>query len=118
MFGNLSKVPQEAISAAATFRPSRQLLAEPLWFALMCREIYGANAAKDIQFVLDKSERTCRAWASGESVPPSTVLWALIDSDRGDEILKWLMRNSARPWWAAIQRARKIVAQVDQLDLD
>lgn len=68
MHGNISVTSGGAISAAATFSRQRQFSAEPLWFAVMCRHLWGTNATKELQFLTERSERTCRAWASGDSL--------------------------------------------------
>lgn len=124
MHGNLSRAAQEAILAAAAscetngrLMPTRHDLAEPLWFAIMCRQLWGANAPKELQFLLEKSDRTCRAWAAGDAIPLATILAVLIVGPQGGRILEHLMRESPSPWWAEHERARRITAQVDQLDL-
>jgi len=108
-----------ALPLEPTSHAQRQHSAEPLFFALLCRELWGANAAKELQFRLGRSERTCRAWAAGDSPPPINVLVALLhEDDCGAAVLVYIMRGSAAAWWRAHERALRIAAQIDQLNLD
>lgn len=106
-------------STAATFRHRWQHLAEPLWFAIMCRELWGANASKELHFVLSDrwSERTYRGWTSGDNEPPASALAALIASEHGFRIVAWIVRDAFAGWWSKMQRALRIAAQIDKLDL-
>jgi hypothetical protein len=112
-----------AIAASATLRRQRQDSAEPLWFAVMCRELWGANAPKELEYVLrrighPRSDRTCRAWAAGDSPPPVNILLMLQrDAECGKHVLAYVMRDCDAPWWLQHQRAERISAQVDSLDL-
>lgn len=94
----------------------RHHLAEPLWFALMCREIFGPNAAKELQYLLSKSDRTCRAWASGDSEPPAGILATLIVSEHGFRIVAWIVRGTAVVWWSNVQRALRRSEAIDGAD--
>lgn len=114
--------PTETTAAAAGFCHQRQHLAEALWFAEMCWDLWGDNAAKDLRFVLakhdiHKSERTCRAWASGECEPPARILALLLVSDHGFRVVKWIVRSSGLTWWANVQRAIRITEHLDKIDL-
>ena len=108
-----------AISAPATSRQRWQHLAEPLWFAVMCREFWGTNAPKDLHFILGDhwSERTYRGWAAGDNEPPASALAALIASEHGFRIVAWIVRDAFAAWWSNMQRALRIAAQIDKLDL-
>lgn len=117
MGANLSIVGGEAISRAAEIRRHRRTSAEPLWFALMCRHLWGTNAPKELQFIVGGSDRTCRAWASGDTIPQSDILVALILSNQGRAVLDYLMSEVPMLWWLALLRAERIAAQVDALDL-
>jgi hypothetical protein len=126
MRGKLAVVPPDAILPAATssasrqlpatFPASRQLLAEPLWFAIMSRALWGANAAKELQFITTRSERTCRAWASGDSEPPASVLVALLFSGHADAVLKYILADASSEWWREHERALRIARLVDAMD--
>jgi hypothetical protein len=117
MRGKLTVVPPDAILPTATFPASRQLLAEPLWFAVMSRALWGTNAAKELQFVTARSERTCRAWASGDSEPPASVLAALLLSGNADAVLKYILADASSEWWRGHERALRIARQVDAMDI-
>lgn len=107
-----------AISSVASSCRQRQHSAEPLWFAVMCRELWGANAPKELEFALTRmghprSDRTCRAWASGDSPPPVNILLMLQrDHECGEAVLAYVMRDCDAPWWAEQQRAVDVGRQV------
>lgn len=107
-----------AISPMATSCRQRQDSAEPLWFALLCRELWGANAPKELEYALGRighprSDRTCRAWASGDSPPPVNILLMLQrDEECGERVLEYVMRDCNAPWWLDHQRAADIGRQV------
>lgn len=113
MGANLSIVGSEAIlSAAENCREisKRQDSADPLWFAVMCRAIWGANAAKELRFIIDKSERTCRAWVSGDSEPPASVLRALQRSEEyGAAFQAYVMQECLAAWWQEQEAARDLL---------
>lgn len=108
-----------AISASATNCRQRQDSAEPLWFAVMCRDLWGSNAPKELEYRTGRSDRTCRAWASGDSPPPVNILLRLmLDHDCGERVHAYVMRDCDAPWWREHQRARDIghdvIAMVDR----
>jgi hypothetical protein len=119
MHGTESTNVARSNSAPATFRQRWQHLAEPLWFAVMCRELWGVNAPKELGFVLTDrwSERTYRGWSSGDNEPPASALAALIASEHGFRIVAWIVRDTFAGWWRNMQRALRIAAQIDKLDL-
>lgn len=117
MLGNLPSRSAEAISVAADNCRQWQHLADALWFAALCRELWGENAAKELCFLLGKSDRTCRAWAAGDCEPPARVLAHLIISDHGLRVVSWIVRDAALTWWANVQRAIRITKHIDKLDL-
>lgn len=103
---------------SATSCQSRQDPAEPLWFALLCRELWGANAPKELEFKSGRSDRTCRAWSSGDSPPPVNILLLLQrDPDIGRQVLDYVMRDCNAPWWHRFKRAERIAEQVEAIDL-
>ena len=123
MHGSLPTGVGGAISASAVFCRQRQDSAEPLWFAVMCRELWGANAPKELEFALGRighkrSDRTCRAWAAGDSPPPVNILLMLLrDDECGKHVHDYVMRDCDAQWWRENQRSERITAQVDRLDL-
>lgn len=95
--------------ASATDCRQRQDSAEPLWFALLCRDLWGANAPKELQFKTGRSDRTCRAWAAGDSPPPVNILLMLQrDPDIGERVQQYVMRDCAAPWWREQERDRRV----------
>lgn len=98
----------------ATTCQQRQDSAEPLWFALLCRDLWGTNAPKELEYALkrngiDRSDRTCRAWAAGDSPPPVNVLLALQrDDECGKRVKAYVMRDCAAPWWIEDQLAMRV----------
>lgn len=123
MHGNVPCRAGAAIPPLATSCQQRQDPAEPLWFAVLCRYLWGANAPKDLEAALARngivrSDRTCRAWAHGENPPPFTILLVLLrDAVVGDRVLDFAMSDCDAPWWLAIERAVRISKQVDRLEL-
>jgi hypothetical protein len=83
----------------------------------MSRALWGANAAKEIQFITTRSERTCRAWASGDSEPPASVLATLLLSGNADAVLKYILGDADSEWWREHERALRIARQVEKMDL-
>lgn len=92
----------------------------------MCRALWPENAPKELQFILTnsarpalgRSDRTARAWATGESEPPASVLLALLLSDHGWRVLDYLLCGLVIVWWARVTRALRISDQVDKLNLE
>ena len=50
MLARVSDKSRKTISAMAEACHQRQDSAEPLWFAVMCRKLWGANAPKELEF--------------------------------------------------------------------
>lgn len=123
MHGTIRAAEIAAISPTAESCRQRQDSAESLWFALLCRYLWGGNAPKDLEFALarnhdKRSDRTCRAWAAGDSPPQVNILVILQrDPQCGRKVLDYVMRDCDAPWWRELQRAERIAAQVDRLDL-
>jgi hypothetical protein len=117
MHGTIRTSSRTAISASAELCQSRHDSAEPLWFALLCRYLWGGNAPKDLEFALarnhdKRSDRTCRAWAAGDS-PPQVNTLVLLQRDHqcGERVLQYVMRDCDAPWWLELQAARALCAQ-------
>jgi hypothetical protein len=114
MHGNISEAGRNARNAAAMDcreNLSRQDLAEPLWFAVLCRFLWGGNAPKELEYALarnglERSDRTCRAWASGDSLPPSNIFVALwLDHAVGKRVEQYVKGDCDAPWCIADRRA-------------
>lgn len=122
----LARVPAAsvaAISSSATVCRQRQDSAEPLWFAIMCRELWGPNAPKELEFALirnraRRSDRTCRAWAAGDSPPPVNILLMLQrDHECGERVMQYVMRGCDAEWWQRYVRAKAIADAIDAVRL-
>lgn len=103
-----------AIPASAKPCRQRQDSAEPLWFAVMCRALWGGNAPKELEYALKRighprSDRTCRAWAAGDSPPPVNILLMLLrDHECGKRVQDYVMRDCDAPWWLNDKRAMRM----------
>jgi len=82
------------------------------WFPIMALELWHqkVSAALGVFFIeggdpVEVSDRTRRAWASGESELPAYRLALLLRSSEGPRILCWIMRNDPPEWWLALQGA-------------
>lgn len=107
MHGTLSAAEIAAIKPSAENCRRRQDSAEPLWFAILCRELWGANAPKELEFRTGRSDRTCRAWALGDNLPPLEIVLNLLrDNECGQYVLGYAMRDCDAPWWTARERQR------------
>jgi hypothetical protein len=121
MYTTISERRDGAISASAAICQPRQDSAEPLWFALLCRHLWGPNAPKDLEFALSRnnhqrSDRTCRAWAAGDSPPPINIgVMLQRDADIGRRVLEYIMRDCEAQWWLDFNRDAEIGRKV--LDL-
>lgn len=117
MHGTLRAAEIAAISLSAANCRQRQDSAEPLWFALLCRDLWGGNAPKDLEFALSRnghqrSDRTCRAWAAGDSPPPINIgVMLQRDEAVGSKVLDYIMRDCDAPWWRDLQAAQALCAQ-------
>lgn len=70
------------------------------WFAGLVTRVWPSRSrAKMLRFHLDSSERTARAWASGDREPDAWVLGALLRSDDGGLVLDKIMAGAAPRWW-------------------
>jgi hypothetical protein len=117
MHGTISTAARTAILPSAANCQPRQDSAEPLWFALLCRHLWGPNAPKDLEFTLanhghQRSDRTCRAWTAGDSPPPVNI-GVMLQRDElvGEKVLDYIMRDCTAQWWLDIQAARALCAQ-------
>lgn len=75
------------------------------WFGAMCRKFWEFKAAAHLHFFTGRSDRTCRAWASGANDPDATTLAILLRSDHGYRVLKFIMQGSTATWWIVLQAA-------------
>jgi hypothetical protein len=116
MYTTISERRGGAIYPSAENCQTRQDSAEPLWFALLCRHLWSTNAPKDLEFALSRanhqrSDRTCRAWAAGDSPPPINIGVMLLRDQIGGRVLEYIMRDCEAQWWLDLQTARALCAQ-------
>lgn len=86
------------------------LVPGPLWFAVMARELWQFKVAAHLHFLLGTSERTGRAWASGDREPMASILAGLLRSEDGARILEILMRDSSTKWWPQLVEDRRLAS--------
>jgi len=84
---------------------------EPLWFALMARELWQFKVAAHLYCLIGTNERTARAWARGDREPMGSAVLDLLRSSDGERVLDWIMRDSGAEWWRDLQGARALSAQ-------
>lgn len=86
------------------------------WFGLMARKLWKFTAAKDLFFLLggERTDRTCRAWASADSEPAASILVALLRTADGAAILDHVMADCQVAWWQARLRDRAIAEMYDR----
>ena len=84
------------------------------WFAVMSLELWRQKVAAHLQCLCQQSDpagysdRTLRAWSSGENEPPARVLALLLRSADGGKVLTWVMRDCEQPWWIRHKKAERI----------
>lgn len=89
-------------------RPSGGILPNRDWFMRSARYVWPVGAAKALQFELQNSDRTSRAWTSGEYEPPCHVLVQLLRGDHGGRFLDLAMDGASPAWWRQRQEDRRI----------
>lgn len=60
-------------------------------------------------------ERSCYRYAAGDVKPPAYFLRALLRSERGEAVLRYLMQGSDASWWRGLQDDAQLGARVKQL---
>ena len=81
------------------------------WFARMGRELWQFKIGSHLECHLGCSDRTARAWASGDNEPPARALALLLRTEDGPRILEWIMRDDPPAWWLAVQQSAATLAQ-------
>jgi hypothetical protein len=87
------------------------------WFVQIVESLAPKDSGYALHLVTGFEQRSCYRYASGERKPPAYFLRALLRSDQGKQWLAAIMDGSEAEWWCEHQRAERIVAQVDRLDL-
>lgn len=89
----------------------------PQWFPNAARLLLAPKPGLVLHLQTDCGERNGHRYASGEVVVPSPIVRHLIRSANGRPWLGALMDGSDALWWKDFQRAERIAAQIDSLDL-
>jgi hypothetical protein len=87
------------------------------WFADLARPLLGKDAGLALHYVTGFPESSCYKYASGDRKPSGYLIRALLRSEQGAAWLAALMDGSDAEWWREHQRALRIIAQIDKLDL-
>lgn len=88
------------------------------WFARASRQLLGSDPGLNLSLLTGVPERTCYRYASGERPATEYIVAKLLRSEHGWQWLAALMDGSNAQWWSDMQRARRITAQLDAIDLD
>lgn len=91
--------------------------AGPQWFPNAARILLAPKPGLVLHLQTDCGERNGHRYAGGEVVVPSGVVRQLMRRDDGRPWFTALMEGSEAAWWLALQRAERIAAQIDSLDL-
>lgn len=83
-------------------------------FGRLARHLWPQKTPASIEFYTGAAERTARHLAADKSDPGSELLVRVIDSDQGWRALKWVMRDSAQPWWRELLRAQRCAKAYEQ----
>lgn len=84
-------------------------------FAVVASRIWRIKAAAAAHAITGAPERTCRAWASGQSEPPFHVACQLLDSEDGENALA-VMLGPAHPIVRKLELANRVLAAVKQFE--
>ena len=122
MHGNLPAADSAAISApvksdADENADGKSDGEECGWFADAARGLLPHKAGTALHFATGFDERLCQKYAAGKVKPSAYFLRALLRSDGGWQWLSALMDGSDAQWWRDLQRARRVIAQLDTIDM-
>jgi hypothetical protein len=81
------------------------------WFMRIAHSLWPDKPAAWLRSFTGFPERTCRSAASGDTDPSSAMLYVLLRSDAGSDILARIMDGCAAQWWLDLQPARELSAQ-------
>ena len=94
-------------------RASGTILPDRDWFMRSARYVWPVGTPKALQFELEKvdhveySDRTCRAWTSGDGEPPCHKLVLLLRGEEGRRFLDLAMEGAEPSWWREHLEARR-----------
>jgi hypothetical protein len=84
------------------------------WLPRICRTIAETKIGTALHFLTGYPERDCQRYAAGHVEPRASFLRAALRTNQGLLFLTAIMEGCDEPWWAEIQRARRIVAAIDR----
>lgn len=128
MLAKLSAAELAAINAAAVPGSEEHLAGkaksstavpgsdESQWFKDVARLLLGKDAGLHLHYITGYPERSCYYYAKGERPLPGDFLHKLFRSPQGEPFLRAFMHGCE--WWQQVERARRIAAQIDRLNLD
>lgn len=88
------------------------------WFGETARSLLAPKPGLALHLLTAVDERSCHRYAAGDTTPREYLLRQLLRSKQGRSWLNAVMADSDAPWWCEMQRAERICAQVDKLNLD
>lgn len=88
------------------------------WFSEAARALLPHKAGTALHCATGVDERLCQKYAAGSVKPPAYFLRSLLRSEGGWQWLAILMDDCDVEWWRDLQRARRVVAQLDLIDLN
>ena len=95
-------------------QPNGSILPNRDWFMLAANRVWGQkgrSVPKELEFQkIAESDRTCRAWSSGEYEPPCHKLILLLRGDDGGEFLDIAMEGASPAWWLRLEHEHKLAA--------
>lgn len=87
------------------------------WFPKAASVLLGSDPGLALHLLTGCAERTGYRYASGERDPSAHVIASLLRSEHGWQWLSALMDGAQPAWWSDLRRARRVVAQLDAIDL-
>lgn len=91
------------------------------WFFVAARRLLGKDAGYALHKLTGYPASSCYAYVARDPIkrrrPPEHFIRTLIHHQEGGPFLRAFMRGCTAPHWLAIERAERIVAQLDAIDL-
>ncbi len=87
------------------------------WFAEAAQQLLPHKPGTALHYETGFDERICQRYAAGHTKPPAYFLRGLLRSPGGWQWLCAAMEGANPAWWSDLQRARRVVAQLDSIDM-
>lgn len=119
---NITAVRRSKFSVAEVCRqtaesPDSGTILPSAWaFSRLAQKLWPIKGPAHLQCLTGASERTCRAWCSGQCEPPAWVLVAVLASDDGESALGVVMGDYGAAWWRDLQRAKRIAEAISRVE--